>query len=273
MASLPPGLQCCQRDAQLRPLFVRTAFGVPRCASEPSADQLEILVDLADEWPALKSMSIGAWSLANLANACTGGARYLDSCNASGWIHDLKIKEDSNGMPPILGTMAPSLYKMSALKNLALEGVLFGPLDPNLGELKSLLTLSLSKNNFSTPFPSSWSGMTSLSDLIISDSLTMDAQPFPSFIGSLPEIRVLQFSKVNFTGSVPDSVGSLTTLTTLFLSEIPLLMGPIPNTLTQCSTLKFLQFNKLPSLDPRSCFRRWMQQHFGRVAIKSCRRR
>lgn len=220
-------------------------------STQVSAPQLTILKAIANEWPALKDLSAGAWNDSNLENVCMAGSvAFASVCNATGWITTLRF--DSNFGCPMLGTMAPSLSLMSALTTLSFTGVLNGAPDPNLGNLKELTTLELKNCVFSGPFPSSWSGMTKLQTFSFIDALDQQEQAFPSFLSSLTAITKITFEYVQFSGSIPEFVGQISSLARLTISGVPLLKGPIPTSLTQSQNLRSIFLLDLPSFNQTS---------------------
>lgn len=112
--------------------------------------------------------------------------------------------------------------------------------------------MTFSSALFTTPFPSSWSGMTNLTDFTWSGASSQAPQPFPSFLQGMQALKKIEISNVNMNGSVPSFVGSLPSLTSLILSGITNIVGPIPDSIANSSTLQTLQLVTLSSFDQGS---------------------
>ncbi|KAL7176604.1 hypothetical protein ACSBR2_030026 [Camellia fascicularis] len=139
---------------------------------------------------------------------------------------------------------------------------LTGPIPPSIGRLQNLHTLNLQLNKF-TELPSS------LGNLILLNILRLGANnihgSIPSSLGDCHSLLEFDLSENNLNSSIPPEIMSLSSISTLLwlsynaltgslLSEVSLtklanmdvsynrLSGPIPNTLSNCLSLEWLQF-------------------------------
>jgi Leucine rich repeat len=92
------------------------------------------------------------------------------------------------------GTIPDAWYNLTNLQTLRLcNNNLTGPLKPAIGNLKSLLELSLDRNQFTGTIPDAWYNLTSLKFLYLYDNnLTGPLQPAIGNLQSLVELLHFQ---------------------------------------------------------------------------------
>lgn len=198
-------------------------------------EQEVVLLEIASQWSALQDLTSRPWTASNIQYACTGGIAYVSSCNGTGWLQEMEIGAFST--PPYLGALAPSLGKMAALVSLKIDSAVGGVPEPSLGNLKELKELTFDRCKFTSALPSEWSGMTKLETFAYYSTLDAPAIPFPDFIQGMPLLKTVDLQAANFTGSIPSFLGTLPSIDRIALMGIPLLTGPIPNSILQSGTL------------------------------------
>ena len=108
-------------------------------------------------------------------------------------------------LPPLSGTLPPSLGNLSAMTKLSLwQNSVRGTLPHSLGTLGALVSLNLDNNHFEGGLP--------------------------ACLGALPRLRELGLSNNKLGGSIPASFGQLSELTVLFLDDNELI-GTMPREL------------------------------------------
>ena len=142
----------------------------------------------------------------------------------------------------IQGQLNPCLSRLTELSVLSLPGnSLEGDLDHDvegagLADMPWLQSLSLSKNEFSGPWPRELGRMEMLQDLHLSMNKLTGAVPSNL---SMPSLRVLRLSFNKFTGSL-DFLGGLTSLSELQLQHNKF-SGAIPTSLSTLRDLRMVQ--------------------------------
>ncbi|KAG2711917.1 hypothetical protein I3760_04G100100 [Carya illinoinensis] len=125
----------------------------------------------------------------------------------------------------------------SVVQHVTLSSMGFtGTLSPNIGTLKSLLTLALPGNGITGVIPKELGNLASLGSLDLSNNnLTGE---IPSSLGNLKMLQFLTLSQNNLTGTIPDSLSSLQKLINLQLDSNDL-SGQIPNRLFKVQKYNF----------------------------------
>ncbi|KAK2995250.1 hypothetical protein RJ640_002604, partial [Escallonia rubra] len=127
---------------------------------------------------------------------------------------------------------------------------LSGIVSDDIQQLKSLSSLNLCCNEFSSPLPKSMSSLTSLEIVDVSQNYFVDS--FPEGLGSAAGLIKLNASSNNFSGYIPEDLGNATLLESLDLRG-NFFQGSIPKSLKNLEKLKFLGLsgNNLTGRIPR----------------------
>ena len=157
----------------------------------------------------------------------------------------------------LTGTVAFDIIAstMKSLRYLNLQDNQFaGIINTQLGLMTNLWYCQLYNNQFVGQFPSEFSKLSELRELILTDLPNIQGQ-IPSEIAQLP-IRELKFSQSNLSGSLPTEIFLMTTLQALELSDLPLassessslrkfIFGTIPTTIGQLTDLYDLRLQNM----------------------------
>ncbi|CAL5348221.1 unnamed protein product [Camellia sinensis] len=139
----------------------------------------------------------------------------------------------------LVGPIPSSIGRLQNLQSLYLGNNKFTELPSSLGNLTSLIILTLELNNIHGSIPPSLGNCHSLLELSLSQNNLNGSIPLE--IMSLTSIsKFLWLDHNALTGSLPLEVGSLTKLGDMDVSYNRL-SGPIPNTLSNCLSLEWLQ--------------------------------
>ncbi|KAH6809985.1 Leucine-rich repeat transmembrane protein kinase family protein [Perilla frutescens var. frutescens] len=122
------------------------------------------------------------------------------------------------------------------IENLDLSHMnLSGRLSDQIHGLKSLSYLNLCCNEFASPLPNSFSNLTALKSIDVSQNYFIDAFPVPAGHG----LAAVNASGNNFSGSLPDGLGNATLLESLDLRG-NFFQGSIPRSFKNLVRLRFL---------------------------------
>ena len=174
-----------------------------------------------------ESMPLDSW-FGVATDSTTGGVTSLilidnDLGNTAG-LGRAGQSTHTGGLPPEIGNMT-SLVVLSLRDNQ-----LKGELPHQLSTLTSLRSLSLSGNQFRGRIPFQWGGFIGLTSLI-SLNLTDNSLSggIPAQLGNLTNLSYLYLRGNGLTGIIPESVGDLDKLQVLDLGEMALLVLFLPN--------------------------------------------
>ncbi|KAK2999914.1 hypothetical protein RJ639_021624, partial [Escallonia herrerae] len=200
---------------------------------------------------------IGSYTfgLANELNADEGSillsikAGLIDSLNQ---LQDWKVS-NNGGVNTSLHCNWTGVFCNSngAVEKLDLSHMnLSGVVSNDIQQLKSLASLNLCCNEFSSPLPKSMSSLTSLEIVDLSQNFFVDS--FPEGLGSAAGLIKLNASSNNFSGYIPEDLGNATLLESLDLRG-NFFQGSIPKSLKSLEKLKFLGLsgNNLTGRIPR----------------------
>lgn len=225
-----------------RGVFV-SAFSSPRRTLSPQ--QIEVLLEIAESWPNLKTLSTGAWTRANLEQSCLGSPAALGiSCDGYGWVIELAFTSESITTGPLPAALA----NLTRLMVFATAGGVSGSLPASFSALTHLTTFELSKSNIEGPIPASWSSLSNMTNLrlqwapsaavvgwtdgvlegwlnlnkvVLSNLNVGPSNPLPPELFSSDSIATLQLLNVTFDGSMPIISNSNSALHTLVISGSP----------------------------------------------------
>ncbi|KAL6629136.1 hypothetical protein ACP70R_028901 [Stipagrostis hirtigluma subsp. patula] len=147
------------------------------------------------------------------------------------------------------GTIPESIYSCSDLIALRLSGNnLHGQLSPKIGNLKSLVFLSIGANNFTniTNMLQILKNCRNLTSLLIGTNFKGEAMPQDETIDGFQNLRVLSITACSLSGNIPLWLSKLKNLEMLFLNRNRL-SGPIPSWIKNLDSLFHLDIsdNKL----------------------------
>ncbi|KAM5554651.1 receptor-like protein 7 [Rosa sericea] len=115
------------------------------------------------------------------------------------------------------GNLPSSIQKLDSLEELDVGGCNFseGLVPSFLGKLRQLTYLDISKNNYGSPIPDSFSNLTQLTVFRIGTSHLTG--PIPSWLGNFSKLIYLDFSYNRLNGSIPQTFSNLINLEILYL--------------------------------------------------------
>ncbi len=137
----------------------------------------------------------------------------------------------SGSIPAELGNLASLVWLTLNLNDL------MGPIPPEIGDLASLEELNLGDNDLTGPIPPEIGGLSNLERLYLGDNDLMG--PIPPEIGDLASLEHLGLARNDLTGPIPPEIGDLASLTQLSLGDNDL-TGPIPPEIGGLSNLERL---------------------------------
>ena len=115
---------------------------------------------------------------------------------------------------------------------------LVGFLPPELGNLKNLNFLGLSKNQLEGPIPPELENLTNLVGLDLHSNNLSGL--IPPELGNLTNLKYLNLLSNQLEGTIPPELGNLSNLVNLYIGGSNLLTGPIPPELGNLSNLLLL---------------------------------
>ncbi|RCV05415.1 hypothetical protein SETIT_1G082600v2 [Setaria italica] len=143
------------------------------------------------------------------------------------------------------GTIPESIYSCSNLIALRLSGNnLHGQLSPRIGNLKSLVFLSLGDNKFTniTNTLQILKNCRNLTSLLIGANFKGEAMPEDEKFGGFQNLRALSISECSLSGKIPLWLSKLKNLEMLFLQRNQL-TGPIPAWIKNLTSLFHLDLS------------------------------
>ncbi|KAM5582259.1 receptor-like protein 6 [Rosa sericea] len=141
----------------------------------------------------------------------------------------------------ISSTVPNTLANFSRLTSLVLISCnMFGKLPFSLGNLRHLIYLYLSANEFSGQIPS-FANLTQLTHLSLRQNHISGT--IPCFFGNLTQLTYLSLGENHINGTIPCFFGNLTQLVTLRLGSNQL-SGPIPSSLGNLGKLTYLSLGQ-----------------------------
>ncbi|GLT40071.1 hypothetical protein SLA2020_142290 [Shorea laevis] len=185
----------------------------------------------------------------NLKRFSLGGRNLTIDLPSSNWsspLQRLYLSVMDCGRP-----LPESIGDLKSLLSLSLGCNLEGSIPASIGNLSQLTSLSFYSNNFSGQIPSSLANLTQLTSLSLSNN--QFSGPIPASIGNLSQLTSLSLYSNNFSGQIPSSLANLTQLTYLSLSYNQF-SGPIPPSIGNLSQLTGLSLysNNLSGQMPSS---------------------
>lgn len=201
-----------------------SAFGSSQRSSTASAEvmdplQVAILMELTVTYPALLTLSSGAWSNQSLSDrGCTSGVAFISACNGSGWVTNMAF-DSSN----LAGPFPEGLSKMEALESLDFSwDTITGTLPASWSSLTSLQSLRVYQSSVLGSIPASWSALESLTSLVLTWSLNAPVTSWAN--GCLPNstLNLVQFFNLNLgtTAALPADLFTTSTISNIVLSNI-----------------------------------------------------
>lgn len=140
------------------------------------------------------------------------------------------------------GIVPPSIGNLQSLIQLTLEMNNFsGRIDAWIGKLTNLQGVSLEGNNFNGPIPSSVGNLTLLTQLFLGRNEFEG--PIPSSLRNLQQLGELDLSHNNLVGNITLEGSSLTLLTSLNLSSNKF-TGEIPDSLGKCQNIQYIRMEQ-----------------------------
>lgn len=217
---------------------VALAFDEPD-ASVPSMNpaQVTALLDVLAAWPELGSEDVfGAWTEASLQSACDGTSVYgISACNASGFVTELLFTDGVNPSGPL----PDAISQLTALTVFSSYGPVNGTLPASWSTLTDLSTLILSNSLLTGAIPPSWSNLQSLSQLTLEWLLPGEASNPDE---DVPSDGVEYEDNVASTNIVQWNAGALplNSLTVINFVNLNLGASPLPAELFTSPTLQTL---------------------------------
>lgn len=186
-------------------------------AATMASSQLSALLEVADQIPALKSLSTGAWTSSNLAASCNASNTALGvlSCNSTGFVTSLSITSGSGPAPE-------SIANLTALTSLSLRYAMTGTLPSSWSSLVNLSSLSIENTQLIGGLPDAWTLMPRLSVLAVdfNETNAVVSSP-PTWLSRLVSYRI---SNANWSGtSFPEWLVNSTVTNSVSLINCPTL--------------------------------------------------
>ena len=204
-------------------------MGSKQCGGEMVDGDVEILKELYSSTHGNNWVSKDGWATSN--DYCVW---HGIGCNAAGRV--VSIDLESNGLT---GTPSPSVFRLSALKelNLGKNGIAFS--FEGIEAAKNLVTLNLSGTNLGSV--TGIQGAQSLSELHLTDN---DLQgSFPEELLLLTNLRFLFLNFNQLEGRIPAGISSLQNLEELYLFHNRL-GGELPASLGSLNKLRVLSLSE-----------------------------
>lgn len=233
--------------------------------ADMDSEQLTIMLQVADAWPVLKTLSVGAWTQANLQSCVARGVL----CTSLGYVGRINLEFDTQ----VNGTIPSSLGSLFCLSSFSVQSpTLYGPIPSSLGTLDFLTEFSAPNARLSGSIPTLRSGLqrfhagfdgavvawntgclpSSLISLELSNINFGSNNPIPAEIFSMTSLESLEMRTITFDGSMPD-LFSLTTLSSFSIvgsDNMSALAAPssggVPSDWSALSALSIAYLESLP---------------------------
>ena len=178
-----------------------TSQGSHAARATIDSGQYQILLELADYWPLLKSRTSGAWNAANLGDACASNYPVygLTECDANGFPTTLNFGDASSA-----GQLPDALAGLTKLENLVLAAGVTGSLPSSYSALTKLRQLQIAGTCALTgTIPSSYSSMTSLFAVILTWDENAPVAEWNAGVLPMNSIYTFTLNNYNFGPSNP----------------------------------------------------------------------
>ena len=164
-------------------------------------------------------------------------ARWFGLTMRQGWLVglDLQFNELSGTLPAELGNLSSLLWISMGSNSLS------GTIASELGQLSQLRELRLDNNDLSGPIPNQLGNLTQLTELRLHKN-ALSGQ-IPQELGNLSSLQSLLLNHNVLTGEIPGQLGNLKQLQLLYLSGNEL-SGPIPSELGNLAQLTVLSLHE-----------------------------
>ena len=203
-----------------------------------ASSQLNALLDVADQIPALKSLTIGAWTQTNIAASCdvANSALGVVSCDSTGLVTSLSLTSGSGPAPA-------SIANMTALTTLFANYTMTGTLPDAWSSLKHLITIHIESPQLTGGIPASWSAMPLSAATIVFDASNSVLSVPPTWLSHLISYKI---ANVNWSETVfPEWLANSTVTTDAALINVPM-AGSFPSALLENDLLGSFTYTSAP---------------------------
>lgn len=189
-----------------------------------ATSQLDALLDVADQVPALKTLSSGAWTSSNIAASCDtpNTALGISSCNSTGYVTSLTISSGTGPAPE-------SIANLSALTALSTSYTMTGSLPASWAALTNLATLDITNTQLVGGLPDVWTAMPlSVANVVFNATNSVLSVP-PTWLSKLASYSITNanWSETSFPAWIVNS----TVTTSISLVNCPM-AGSFPSALS-----------------------------------------
>mmetsp|Transcript_77323 Transcript_77323/g.151424 ORF Transcript_77323/g.151424 Transcript_77323/m.151424 type:complete len:426 (-) Transcript_77323:746-2023(-) len=162
------------------------------------------------------------------------------SCLSSLELLDLSASE--NRRSSLRGGIPESLCRLKNLRRLWLQRTqVTGPLPSTIGELTNLTHLYAFETHLEGEIPESIATCSNLAYLHL--SATNVCGVFPRALATLGKLEELYLSSTQLEGPLPNDLSALRNLKRLWLSDCSGVSGPLPSSIGDCVSLRYLCLN------------------------------
>lgn len=203
-----------------------------------ATSQLNALLEVADQLPALKVLSSGAWTSSNLAASCDAPntALGISSCNSTGYVTSLSISSGTGPAPE-------SIANLTALSSLSTSYTMTGSLPASWSALTNLATLDITNTQLVGGLPDAWTTMPlSVATIVFNATNPVLSAP-PTWLS-----RLATYSITNANWSVtsfPAWLANSSITTSMSLVNCPM-AGSFPSALTTNAVLESFTYTTAP---------------------------